>query len=97
MAMMEVGMNEHVKEPQDDGDVTVSIFKNGRSRAVRIPKEFELEGNKVVMVGQPDGSILMRTAVTAGLIDYLQGAEPWDGADFLIDDDDLNELQEIDL
>jgi antitoxin VapB len=90
-------MNEHVKDPQEDSDITVNVFKNGRSRAVRIPKELELEGNRVVMVGQPDGSILMRTAVTAGLIDYLKRAEAWEGADFLTDDDDLAELREIDL
>ena len=87
-------MNEHVKEPHD---VTVSVFKNGRSRAVRIPKEFELDGNRVVMVSQPDGSILMRTAVTAGLIDYLRQAEAWSGEDFASNDDELAPLREIDL
>ncbi|MFB9952469.1 antitoxin [Rhizobium puerariae] len=89
-------MNEHVHELKD-GDVTVSVFKNGRSRAVRIPKEFDLEGNKVVMVLQPDGSILMRTAVTAGLIDYLKQAEAWSGDDFVAGDDGLAPLREIDL
>ncbi|PZM10333.1 antitoxin [Rhizobium tubonense] len=90
-------MNEHVKGSQESGDVTVSVFKNGRSRAVRIPKEFELEGNKAVLVRQPDGSILMRTAVTAGLIDYLKRAEAWDGDDFVTGDDDVGPLREIDL
>jgi antitoxin VapB len=90
-------MNEHVKGSQESGDVTVSVFKNGRSRAVRIPKEFELEGNKAVLVRQPDGSILMRTAVTAGLIDYLKQAEAWDGKDFVTDEDDVGPLREIDL
>jgi antitoxin VapB len=93
----EVEMNEHVKDLQEGGDVTVSIFKNGRSRAVRIPKEFELEGDKVVMIGQPDGSILMRTAATAGLIDYLKQAEGWDGEDFVANEDDIGPLREIDL
>lgn len=90
-------MNEHVKEPQGTGDVTVSVFKNGRSRAVRIPKEFELEGDKAVMVRQPDGSIVMRTAVTAGLAAYLQQAEAWDGDDFAVGDDEVGPLREIDL
>lgn len=90
-------MNEHVKQLPESGDVTASIFKNGRSRAVRIPKEFELEGDKVVMVRQPDGSILMRTAVTAGLIDYLKQADAWSGEDFVTDEDDLAPLREIDL
>jgi len=90
-------MNEHVKDPEERGDITVSVFKNGRSRAIRIPKEFELDGNKVVMVSQPDGSILMRTAVTAGLIDYLKQAEAWNGEDFLVSEDDFGSLREIDL
>ena len=87
-------MNERVQEP--DG-VTVNIFKNGRSRAVRIPKEFEIEGDRVVMVRQSDGSILIRTAETAGLIDYLMQAEAWEGEDFVDVDDDLAPLQEVDL
>jgi antitoxin VapB len=49
------------------------------------------------MVKQPDGSILIRTAVTAGLIDYLRQAEAWTGEDFIASDDDLAPLHEIDL
>lgn len=90
-------MNEHVDEPQENGAITVSVFKNGRSRAVRIPKEIELEGNKVVMVRQMDGSILMRTAVTAGLVEYLKQAEAWEGDDFVTDESDLAPLREVDL
>ena len=90
-------MNEHVQEPGRGDGITVNIFKNGRSRAVRIPKEFELEGDRVVMVRQSDGSILIRTAVTAGLIDYLMHAEAWEGDDFVDIDDDLAPLPEVDL
>ncbi len=90
-------MNERVNEPDEDVGVMVSIFKNGRSRAVRIPKEFEFEGDRAMLVRQPDGSILMRTAVTAGLINYLQQAEAWDGEDFLIGHDDEGPLREVDL
>ena len=90
-------MNEHVKGTGEDGEVAVAIFKNGRSRAVRIPKEFELEGDRAVMVRQPDGSILMRTAVTAGLITYLKQAEAWSGEDFVGDDDDLPPLGEVEI
>ncbi len=37
-------MNEHVSTKK-----IVHVFKNGRSRAVRIPKEFEFEGDEVEM------------------------------------------------
>jgi antitoxin VapB len=97
MAATEVGMNKHVNDTQEEDGITVSIFRNGRSRAIRIPKEFELEGDRAVMVRQPDGSILMRTAVTAGLISYLQQAEAWDGEDFLTGDDNVGPLREVDL
>lgn len=90
-------MNEHVKDTGEDGEVAVAIFKNGRSRAVRIPKEFDLEGDRAVMVQQPDGSILMRTAVTAGLIEYLKQAEAWSGEDFVDFDDDLAPLNEVEI
>lgn len=90
-------MNEHVKDTDEGGEVTVAIFKNGRSRAVRIPKEFDLEGDRAIMVRQPDGSILMRTAVTAGLIEYLKQAEAWGGEDFVENDDDLMPLREVEI
>ncbi len=90
-------MNEHVKDTGEGGEVVVAIFKNGRSRAVRIPKEFDLEGDRAVMVRQPDGSILMRTAVTAGLIEYLKQAEAWSGEDFVENDEELAPLNEVEI
>lgn len=90
-------MNEHVKDTPENGEIEVAIFKNGRSRALRIPKEFEIDGNRAMLVKQPDGSILIRTAVTAGLIDYLKKAEAWNGDDFVADDEDLAPLREIEF
>lgn len=95
-AAMEVSMNEHEGTSQRMARLKSPFFKNGRSRAVRIPKEIEFDGAKAILVKQPDGSIMMRTAVTAGLIDY-QRAEPWESADFAADNDDLAELPEVDL
>lgn len=76
---------------------TVQVFKNGRSRAIRIPKEFEFEAEAAVLRRQPDGSILVSPAATAGLLDYLKIAEPWTGSDFLSDDSDLSPLDEVNL
>lgn len=89
-------MNEHSKIENADEGIKVSVFKNGRSQAIRIPKEFEFTGKTVLMTKQADGSIIMRTGETAGLIDYLQTAEAWTGETFL-DDEDLPPLDEIDL
>ncbi|WP_283196213.1 AbrB/MazE/SpoVT family DNA-binding domain-containing protein [Rhizobium sp. AN80A] len=41
-------MNEHVKDIPENGEIEVAIFKNGRSRAVRIPKEIEFDGAKAI-------------------------------------------------
>ncbi len=38
----------------------VSLFRNGRSQAVRIPKEFEIDADKVVMWKDLDGTIHMQ-------------------------------------
>lgn len=90
-------MNEHSQIYDDADGISVSVFKNGRSRAIRIPKEFEFAGKSVIMSKQPDGSIIMRTGETAGLVDYLKNAEAWEGEPFLDDDADLMPLDEIDL
>lgn len=83
----------------DDGVVkkVVQVFRNGRSRAIRIPKEFEFTGDSVIMRRQPDGSIVIMAAMTAGLVDYLKTAEPWTGGSFLSDDDDLLPPDEVPL
>lgn len=83
----------------EDGSLSkvVQVFRNGRSRAIRIPKEFEFEAESAVLRRQPDGSILMSPAVTAGLLDYLQEAEAWTGGSFLAGDDDLAALDEVKL
>ena len=35
----------------------VSLFRNGRSQAVRIPKEFEFESEKVLVSRDDDGTL----------------------------------------
>jgi len=90
-------MNQHNQPDHGAIKKVVQVFKNGRSRAVRIPKEFEFAGDAVIMRKQPDGSILIMTETTAGLVEYLKTAEPWAGGDFLSDDSDLLPLDEVDL
>ena len=45
-------MNEHVATKK-----IVHVFKNGRSRAVRIPKEFDFDGDEVEMEQLADGTL----------------------------------------
>lgn len=37
----------------------VHVFKNGRSRAVRIPKEFDFEGDEVEIEKNDDGTLTL--------------------------------------
>lgn len=85
------------QDRMEDGALSrvVQVFRNGRSRAIRIPKEFEFEADQAVLRRQPDGSILISPAVTTGLMDYLKGAEAWTGGGFLADDEDLAPLDEV--
>ena len=75
----------------------VRVFQNGRSKAVRIPKEWEFDADSVVMTQLPDGTIVMRTGETAGLAAYLKSAEPWTGGDFVDDDRALPPLDETEF
>lgn len=49
-------MNMHDK---DAGQRTARLFRNGRSQAVRIPKEFEFEGKEVLVRRSEDGDLIL--------------------------------------
>ncbi|HEU4987370.1 MAG TPA: AbrB/MazE/SpoVT family DNA-binding domain-containing protein [Rhizobiaceae bacterium] len=42
------------------GKRTARLFRNGRSQAVRIPKEFEFEGDEVLISRDEDGTVHLR-------------------------------------
>ena len=54
----------------------VRLFRNGRNQAVRIPRDFELEGNEAII--RKDGNRLILEPVSAKnrLIDLLKTLEP---------------------
>ncbi len=49
----------------------VKIFKNGRSQAVRIPREFELPGEDAIM-RKEDGRLIIEAAPPASLLALLR-------------------------
>ena len=55
-----------------------SLFRNGRNQAIRIPREFELEGSQVTI--RKEGSCLIIEPLPSGkgLLDLLAG---WDALD----------------
>lgn len=55
----------------------VKLFKNGRSQAVRIPREFELPGDEAVM-RKENGRLIIEPAPPKSLLALLASLEPID-------------------
>ncbi len=55
----------------------VSLFRNGRSQAVRIPKEFELPGNEAILSRDGDRLIIEPTP-RKSLLEVLRDLKPID-------------------
>lgn len=73
----------------------VRLFRNGRNQAVRIPREFELEGDEAIM--HKEGDRLILEPVRKGrLLALLTTLEPLDEP-FPDVDEDLPPLDEVDL
>jgi len=54
-----------------------ALFRNGRNQAVRIPREFEMEGTEVLM--RKEGESLILTPIRKNrLLDLLASWEPLD-------------------
>lgn len=49
----------------------VKLFRNGRSQAVRIPREFELPGEDAIM-RREDGRLIIEPAPRPALLDLLK-------------------------
>ena len=73
----------------------VRLFRNGRNQALRIPREFELEGDEAVL--RKEGDRLIIEPVRKGrLLAVLASLEPLEET-FPDDDDDLAPLNDVDL
>jgi antitoxin VapB len=63
----------------------VKLFKNGRSQAVRIPREFELPGEEAVMHKEGD-RLIIEPAETRSLLALLNTLSPLEEEFFAISD-----------
>ncbi|HEY5722056.1 MAG TPA: AbrB/MazE/SpoVT family DNA-binding domain-containing protein [Allosphingosinicella sp.] len=63
----------------------VKLFKNGRSQAVRIPREFELPGEDAIM-RKEDGRLVIEPAPPKSLLSVLASLSPLDEEFPRIDD-----------
>ncbi|HEV7255027.1 MAG TPA: AbrB/MazE/SpoVT family DNA-binding domain-containing protein [Mesorhizobium sp.] len=80
----------------------VRVFRNGRSRAVRIPKEFEFEGDEVTIRREADGSLTLvpdkRERSPREIIEWLRQQPPLTAEDFPdLNDSDMKPLDDIEL
>jgi antitoxin VapB len=73
-------MLRHMPTSPSEAQVTdrhAALFRNGRNQAVRIPREFEMEGSEVLI--RKDGDSLVLTPVRRNkLRDLLASWEPLD-------------------
>ena len=73
----------------------VRLFRNGRNQALRIPKEFELEGNEAIL--RKDGDRLIVEPVRKGrLLTLLATLEPLE-EDFPGPHETLEPLDDVEL
>jgi antitoxin VapB len=61
----------------------VRLFKNGRSQAVRIPREFELPGNEAILRREKSGRLILEPVKKVTLTELLSSWDPLRGADAL--------------
>jgi antitoxin VapB len=58
----------------------VRVFRNGRSRAIRIPKEFDFEGDEVTIRKEADGRLTVvpdvRKRTPREVIEWLRSQPP---------------------
>ena len=85
---------------QDKDVRTASLFRNGRSQAVRIPKEFEFEGEEVLISRDDTGKLTIEPVrKKPTLLEVLATLEPLGPEDQFpeIDDSDLLPLDDVKL
>lgn len=79
----------------NDNERHVRLFRNGRNQAIRIPREYELEGDEAII--RKEGDHLVIEPVRKGrLLAVLASLEPIDEP-FPDIDDDLPDAEDVEL
>ena len=67
---------------RDQNEQRARVFRNGRSRAVRIPKEFDFEGDEVIFRREQGGRLsiepVRQKRSPKQLVEWLRSIPPWD-------------------
>jgi len=75
---------------------TVSLFRNGKNQAVRIPSDFELAGTKATMRREGD-RLIIEPVRKRGLASWLKARKPLPPQDRMPEIEDLPVGQEEDI
>jgi antitoxin VapB len=67
---------------------SVRIFRNGRSQAIRIPREFALPGTEATISRDRKGRLILEPAKTQSLVELLRSWGP------LADEDAMPEIKD---
>ena len=59
------------------------VFNNGRSRAIRIPKEFEFEADQVEICMNENGDLVVHPVKRKSLLELLASLEPLSEEDWM--------------
>jgi antitoxin VapB len=78
-----------------DTERHVRLFRNGRNQAVRIPREFELEGDDAILRKEGD-RLIIEPVRKAGLLALLASLAPLDES-FPDVDEDLAPPDDVEL
>lgn len=73
----------------------VKLFRNGRNQALRIPREFELEGDEAIVRKEGD-RLIVEPVHQGGLLSVLAKLEPL-GEEFPDVDETLPALDDVEL
>lgn len=73
----------------------VSLFRNGRNQAIRIPREFELNGKEAI-IRKEGNKLIIEEVKKLNLIELLDSLEPLD-ITFPDVDKDLPPIESIEL
>jgi len=55
----------------------VRLFRNGRNQALRIPREYELDGDEAI-IRKEDNRLVIEPVAKRGLLSVLSGLTPLD-------------------
>jgi antitoxin VapB len=81
---MEAPMNEHSRIVK-----IAQVFNNGRSRAIRIPKEFEFDADRVEIRMDDRGDLIVHPVKKRSLLEVLALLEP------LTEDEQMPEIEDL--